>query len=150
MTDLTQNAALRFLAESFTEIFDVSVDVYPQQIWKGAPLIIDQSADAEAVITAEGVTALDGDVFVGIAAHQVTVNAGDLSEPKVEAYVWPSIVGFPNSALTNADLGKDIWMSDTGTLSETPGAYPRIGTLFKVENGYAYVAISGPAILNVP
>jgi hypothetical protein len=150
MADLTFNANLRFLAEAFTEIFPVSVDVYPQLIWKGAPLVIDQNVDSTGVITADGVTAVDGDVFVGIAAHQVTVNAGDLSEPKVEAYVWPSIVGFQDANLLLADLGKPVWMSDTGTLTLTPGAYPRIGTLFKVENGYAYVVISGPAVLDVP
>lgn len=131
-------------------------------IYKGCGLVIDANVDTVNVHTAASLTLVDGDVFVGIAAekHAVASGASETDEASlVEAYVGPSIVGFKSSVHTNADVGKQIGMSDTGTLitygdgiSRPPssgGAYPRIGILQWVEDGYEYVLLETPFIINV-
>jgi hypothetical protein len=64
----------------------------------------------------------------------------------IEVYTWPTIVGYPSTAFTNADLGKDVFMSDTGTLAASTGTYPLIGKVFKVEHGYVYVLLNPPGV----
>jgi hypothetical protein len=146
MTALSFDAPLRFLGPVYTEKLPLSLDVYPISIWKGAPVIIDQSADDAGVVPADGVTLTTGDVFVGIAAEHAVSVLGQEEATEMEVYVWPTIVGFPNSALDLGDLGKVISMSDSGTLAAGTGAYPAIGTLYTVREGYAYVLLYPPTV----
>jgi len=149
MTNLSADAPLRYKGEIKLEAFILDT-LATQVIYKGEGLVIDQNVDAENAHTARGLTLVDNDVFLGIAAEGATVMAGDQERTEILAYVFPSIIGFKSAVFTNADLGKVIFMSDTGTLSESNGAYPRIGKLFKVEDGYAYVELDSPFVLNVP
>lgn len=149
MTNLSADAPLRFKGEVKSELFVLDT-LATQVVYKGEGVIIDQNVDSLLVHTARGVTMVTGDVFIGIAAEGKTVMAGDQERTEIEVYVWPSIIGFKNAVLTNASLGKVVSMSDTGTLSVAAvGAYPRIGKLFKVEDGYAYVELDSPFIQTV-
>jgi hypothetical protein len=149
MADLSADANLKYKGETKTEIFFLDTSG-AQIVYKGEGLIIDQNVDTLNARTARGVTMVTGDVFLGIAAEGKTVQAGALERTEIQAYVWPSIIGFKNAVLTNADLGKVVSMSDTGTLSVAAvGAYPRIGKLFKVEDGYAYVELDSPFVQTV-
>jgi len=89
------------------------------------------------------------DVCVGIAAEDKDV-AASASETDVdswiEAFVYPTIVGFKSTVFTNADLGKTIYMSDSGTLSVTAADNPQLGKLHRVENGYAFVQLTTPQV----
>ena len=144
MTDLSADAPLRFLGEPKSEKFLMDTST-AQTIYKGAGVIIDMGTDAVNVHTAKSITMVSTDVNVGIAAETKSVVAGDPETTEIEVYVEPSIIGFPTAVLTNASAGKIVSMSDTGTLSVAAvGAYPQIGTLFKVEDGYAYVALVTP------
>jgi hypothetical protein len=146
---LTQDAYLKFAGELKTEKFVLDTSG-SYNVYKGVPMIIDQSVDTLNAHSAAGITCVDGDVFLGIAWEKKVVVSGDPETTEVELAVWPSIVGFKSSVFTNADLGKDVYMSDTATLSGTNGAYPRIGKLYKIEDGFAFVAIDSPYVLNVP
>lgn len=146
MTVLSSDSPLMFLGAVYTEVFPMSLDVYPLSIYKGAPVIMDISADNLAVVPADGVTMTTGDVFIGIAAEHRTSAAGQDDPTELETYVWPTIVGFPSTALTNADLGKRISMSDSGTLTATGGAYPAVGSLYIIKDGYCYILIDPPTV----
>jgi hypothetical protein len=149
MADLTSDAHLKYKGETKTEIFFLDTSA-AQVVYKGEGLIIDQNVDTLNARTARGVTMVTGDVFLGIAAEGKTVAAGAAERTEIQAFVWPSIIGFKDATLTNADLGKVVSMSDTGTLSVAAvGAYPRIGKLFKVEDGYAYVELDSPFVQTV-
>ena len=151
MTDLSADAPLRLKGEGKLEIFVLDTAA-AQIVYKGEGVVIDQNVDAENAHTARGLTLVDSDVFLGIAAEGKSVQAGDAERENayIALYVEPSILGFKSAVFTNADLGKTVYMSDTGTLSESNGAYPQIGKLFKVEDGYAYVQLVTPFVLNVP
>jgi hypothetical protein len=149
MAPLTADAPLRFKGEVKTEKFILDTSG-AQIIYKGCGIIIDVNVDSTNVHTAEGVTMVTGDVFIGIAAEAQQVAAGALERTEIEVMVWPTIVGFKNAVLTNTSLGKVVSMSDTGTLSVAAvGAYPRIGKLFKVEDGYAFVQLDSPFVQTV-
>lgn len=149
MTNLSADAPLRFKGEPKIEIFILDTST-TQIVYKGEGLVVDQDVDAELAHTARSLTLVDGDVFLAIAAEGKTVLTGEAERTEIEAYVFPSIIGFKSTVFTTADLGKTVYMSDTGTLSESNGAYPRIGKLFKVEDGFAYVELDSPFVLNVP
>ena len=146
MADLTANASLRFLGEKFSEKFylDSSAAQHP---YKGSPMIIDQSDDTlnvRAFVDATTVAATD--VCVGIAGEEKAVALGDSEKNEIEVYTYPTIVGFKSAVFDNADLGKTVYMSDSGTLSTTAGDNPQIGKLHRVLEGYAYVALTSPQI----
>jgi len=149
MTALSADAPLRRIGEDQFEKFFLDTSG-SYTIYKGGGVIIDQSVDTLLAHTAEGVTCVDGDVFLGIAAEKKSVVSGDPETTEIMLLVEPSIVGFKSTVFTNADLGKPVYMSDTGTLSASNGAYPRIGNLFKVQDGYAYVQLRSPYVLDVP
>ena len=161
MADLTQDAVLRILGEAYTQKFNCdSSGTYT--IYKGCPLVIDANVDTIYAHSAAGLTLVDGDVFLGIAAEKHVVTSGDSeTDPAslVVAYVAPTIVGFKSTVFTEASLGKAVGMSDTGTLiaygagvfnpASSGGAYPRIGRLFRVLDGYAFVQLDSPFVIEV-
>lgn len=152
MAELTADAPLRILGEAFTEQFNCD-SAAAQTIYKGAGVVIDANVDTVNVHTASGLTLVDGDVFIGIAAekHVTALSDSETNNASlVEVYVEPTIVGFKSAVFTDADCGKTVYMSDTSTLSASNGAYPQIGKLHRVRDGYAYVRLQSPTVLNVP
>jgi hypothetical protein len=149
MTALTAAAPLRVLGEAFTHEFILDTSG-AQTIYKGTPMILDASVDTVNVHTADSITAVDGDAFMGIAAENKAVASGAAETTRIQCYTWPTILGFKSTALTKADSGKDVYMSDSGTLTTSNGAYPRIGKCFTVDDGYVFVALDSPYVLNVP
>ncbi len=147
MADLTNDAYLEVVPDARSEqlLMDTSA---AQTIYKGCPVIIDQSVDTLHVRTAAGVTVAVGDVFVGIAAGEVEVDAGDAETTRVELYTDGTIVGFKSAVFSNADMGKAVFMSDTATLTAAAGTYPEIGNLYLVKDGMAYVKINAPFVID--
>lgn len=147
MADLTADAPLRFWGEAQSEkwVLDNSA---AQTIYKGHPLIIDQSEDTvylRGFLDATTVAATD--IFVGIAASGATVATTDTeTDNEIEVYVWPTIIGFKSAVYTDADVGDTVYMSDSGTLSATAADNPQIGKLHRVRDGYAYVQLVTPQI----
>jgi hypothetical protein len=152
MANLTADAPLRILGEAYTEKFHVD-SAAARTIYKGEPVIINASLDATNVVSQAVEALVDGDIFVGIAAEKFTNAAGDSEtgpDSLVEVYVEPTIVGFKSAVFDEADLGKTIYAADTGTLGEANGAFALIGKLHRVLDGYAYVRLSTPKVLDVP
>lgn len=149
MANLTADANLRVLGEAYTHkwVMDTSG---AQTAYRGCPMVIDANVDTIYVHTAAGLTLVDNDVCVGIAAEQKTVASGDPETTLIECYTWPTILGFKSAVFTDANLGATVYMSDTGTLSSSNGAYPQIGKLYKVQDGYAFVRLETPILLDVP
>lgn len=146
MADLTFDAQLRLLGESKSEKFHMDTSA-AQTVYKGQPIMIDQDVDTvNAVGFVDATVVAATDVCLGIAAEGKSVAAAAAETTELEVYVWPSIVGFKSSVFTNADLGKTVYMSDSGTLSATAADNPQIGTLHKVEDGYCYVALTTPQV----
>lgn len=148
MADLTANAPIRILGEEYTEEF-VLDNSAAQTIYKGQPMIIDQSEDtvyARGFVDATVVAATD--IFLGIAAEGPKAVATTDTETanKIKMWVWPTIVGFKSTVFTDADLGDTVYMSDSATLSATVGDNPMLGKLHRVLDGYAYVQLSTPTI----
>lgn len=147
MADLSKNAPLRFRGQVYTEkwVLDNSA---AQHVYKGQPMIIDQSEDTvypRGFVDATTVAATD--IFVGIAAEEKEVAATDTEvDNEIEIIVEPTIVGFASAVFTDADVGDTVYMSDSATLSATVGDNPQIGKLVRVEDGYAYVRLSTPTI----
>ena len=148
MADLTKNAPLRTMGEAYTEewVLDNSA---AQTIYKGQPMIIDQSEDTvylRGFVDATVVAATD--IFVGIAAEgPVAVATADTeTDNKIKVLVEPTIVGFKSAVYTDADVGDTVYMSDSGTLSATAGDNPQIGKLIRVSDGYAWVRLQSPQI----
>lgn len=149
MTAISAAANLRILGEKVTHRFPLDSSS-AQTIYRGMHMMLDMDVDTVNVVKADGVTAVDGDVFMGIAEENKSVAQGDPETNEIELLVGPTIVGFKSSALTKADTGKVIYMSDSGTLTASNGAYPRIGKLFDVLDGYCFVALESPYVLDVP
>lgn len=147
MADLTANAYLKIQGEANTEkwVLDNSA---AQSIYKGQPMIIDQSADTvylRGFVNATVVAATD--IFVGIAAESATVATADTeTDNELIIYVEPTVVGFPGAVFTDADVGDTIYMSDSGTLSATAADNPQIGTLVRVRDGFQYVRLASPVV----
>lgn len=148
MADLTKDAPLRFLGEVFTERFTLDTAA-ARTIYKGQPIIVDQDVDATGNVVefVDSVVVAATDVFVGIAAEGKSVASGAAETTELECYVAPTIVGFKSAVFTNgADLGKTVYMSDSGTLSTTAADNPQIGKLHVVRDGYAFVELITPQI----
>jgi len=147
MADLTANAYVKVLGEAHLEEWFLDNSA-AQTIYKGQPMIIDQSEDTvnpRAFVTATVVAATD--VFLGIAAEPQTVATTDLETVKrVQMYVWPTILGFKSTVYTNANLGDTVYMSDSATLSSTAADNPQIGKLHRVEDGYCFVQLITPQV----
>lgn len=148
MADLTSDAPIRILGEVTTQRYTLDTSV-ARTVYKGQPMIVDQSVDATGNVVqfVDAVVVVATDVFVGIAAEGKTVAAGAPETTEIECFVEPTIVGFKSSVFTDgADLGKTVYMSDSGTLSTTATANPQIGKLVKVQDGYAFVQLITPQI----
>lgn len=147
MANLSADASLRIWGKAYTEKW-VLDNSSAQTIYKGHPLIIDQSDDTvypRGFLDATVVAATD--IFVGIAAEGATVATTDTeTDNEIEVYVEPTIVGFPGSVFTDADVGDTIYMSDSGTLSATAADNPQIGRLHRVQGGYQFVRLASPII----
>ena len=146
MADLTANLYLEIRGEAKTEKFILDTSG-AQHIYKGQPIIIDQDVDtinARGYVDATVVASTD--VFLGYAAEEKIVASGDPETTEIEVYVEPSIIGFKSTVFDNADLGKTTYNSDSATLSETAGDNPQTGKVFKVEDGYNFIAIISPQI----
>jgi hypothetical protein len=147
MADLSRDAPLRFLGDVHT-IRMVLDNSAAQTIYKGQPMIIDQSEDTlypRGFLDATVVASTD--VFVGVAAEGAEVETSDTeTDNEIEIITYPTIVGFKSSVFTKANLGKTVYMSDSGTLSETAADNPQIGKLYWVEDGYAYVQLTAPQV----
>lgn len=148
MADLTKNASLRIMGEGYTQEFILDNSA-AQTVYKGSPMILDLSEDTlypRAYVDATVVAATD--VFVGIAAEGVISVATTDTEGSKKVMVWvgPTIVGFKSAVFDDADLGKTVYMSDSGTLSETAADNPQIGKLHRVLDGYAFVELTAPQI----
>ena len=149
MTDLTAAANLRFIGELISE--KIAVDSSTgQTIYRGQPMIIDQTVDTINLTPfVDALVVAATDVFMGIALSNLTVTSGDdqtVKESGLSIAVEPSIVGFVSSVFTNADLGKTIYMSDSGVLSVTAADNPQIGILYLIQDGYAYVRLETPKV----
>ena len=149
MTNLTYAAPLRFKGEAKTERFICHNAA--QTIYKGAPMMLDDTGDTENIILSSSITVAAPDVFVGIAAEDKIILASMQErdeETGLEVFVQPTIIGFKSAIFTaNADLGKEVCMDGTGLLEAGSGAgKPRIGKVFKIEDGYCYVQLETPWI----
>lgn len=149
MADLTAAAPLRVLGESSIERFALDTSV-ARTLYKGQPMIIDQSVDTlHPVGYVDATVVVAADVFVGIAAEDKSVALGDaetIEKSGIDLFVGPTLVGFKSAVFTEADLGKTVYMSDSGTLSVTAAANPQIGKLHRILDGYAYIELITPQI----
>ena len=147
MADLSANAPLKFKGTLVSErwILDTSAAM---TVYRGQPMMIDQNVDpANARGFVDSVTVAPTDVILGIAAEGKTVASGDAETTEIEVYIAPTIVGFLSAVFDNADIGKKVYMVDSGTLADMVYAdNPEIGKLIKVEDGYCYVALTTPLI----
>lgn len=147
MADLTADAPLRFWGEAHTETW-VLDNSAAQTVYKGQPMIIDQSEDTvylRGFVDATVVAATD--IFVGIAAEGKVVATTDTEVNNyIDVYVYPTIIGFKSTVFTDADVGDTVYMSDSGTLSATAADNPMLGKLHRVRDGFAYVQLSTPTI----
>lgn len=149
MANLTADATLRIWPGSriVPEMWTLDNSA-AQTIYRGQPMIIDQSEDtvyARGFVDATVVAATD--IFVGIANQgKVVLTTDNEVDNEIELYVGPTIVGFKSAVFTDADVGDTVYMSDSGTLSATAADNPMIGKLHRVVDGYAYVELSSPTI----
>ena len=149
-TNLTANWPLRFKGEAKTEKF-VMDTAAAHIVYQGCPLMIDDNVDTDHLVPSSYITVATSDAFVGIAAEYKAVKIGspeDELNNSIEVYVEPTIIGFKSAAspvFTNADLGVVVSMDGTGLLNNgASGAMPRIGKLYKVEDGYDFVQLETP------
>ena len=147
MADLTADATLRLKGISMTERWPMDTSA-TRTFYRGQPMML-VAADTLNVTGWTGKSDIKStDVCVGIAAEGKSVIVGDPEISEIEIYVSPAIIGFQSTVFTRADVGKAVYMEDSGTLENAAGAggVPYIGTLFKVEDGFAYVQLVTPAI----
>ena len=146
MADLSANAYLQILGNEVRHKYFIDTST-AQHFYRGQPVLIDQSADTVNVTPyVDGLTVAPTDVCVGIAAEEKITASGDPETTELEVITYHSIVGFPSAVFDNADLGKIVYMSDSATLSETAADNPQLGTLYAVENGFAFVQLTTPQI----
>ena len=147
MADLTADAYLKIQGEAYTQkwILDNSA---AQSVYKGGPMIIDQSEDTVHLRQfVDATTVAATDIFVCIATSTKAVATSDTeTDNEMIVLVEPTIVGFPGSVFTDADVGDTMYMSDSATLSATAADNPQIGKLVRVADGFQYVRLSSPTV----
>ena len=147
MAELTQGRDLsnRRPSALFTERFNVDTSV-ARTIYRGQPVILDKSVDTVNIVgwvaAVTLVTAVD--VFIGIANENITVAAGDLEVTKEIDVITDGEVGFQSAAFTDADVGKTVVFTDSGTLAVGTGSATQCtaGKIARVANGYVYVQLT--------
>ena len=147
MAELTQGRDLsnRRPSALFTERFNVDTSV-ARSIYRGQPVIQDKSVDTVNIVgwvaAVTLVTAVD--VFIGIANENITVAAGDLEVTKEIDVITDGEVGFQSAAFTDADVGKTVVFTDSGTLAVGTGSATQCtaGKIARVANGYVYVQLT--------
>jgi len=155
MTDLSRNGNLvERLPEQPTETRFVDTGS-ARTFYAGQPVLIDASGDATRIIPfTSAVTLASGDIFLGIAVAGKVFAAG-LAEDKVTsqlaiygpgAEVGFNAAQFGASAWTNADLQKEVYFSDSGTLTFTSTSNLSVGKLTAIENGYVFIEIAGSRV----
>ena len=147
MADLTADAYIKIQGEAESEIWTLD-DSAAQTIYKGQPMIRDTSEDTVYVRGYVDATVVAADdIFIGIAAEGATVATADTeTDNTIEIITEPTIVGFPGSVFTDADVGDTMYMSDSATLSATAADNPMIGKLVRVRDGFQYVRLSSPTV----
>lgn len=146
MADLTKDAPLRIWGAITSEKWKLDTSA-AQTIYKGQPMIIDQSEDTVNVRGfVDATTVAATDIFMGIAYESAAVGAAAAETTEIEVLTEPTEVGFAGSVFTNADVGDTVYMSDSGTLSATAADNPMIGKLVRVKDGFQYVRLSTPTI----
>lgn len=145
MADLSANNNLRLLGgQVFSERFFIST-IAAYKFFRGAPVMIEQGVDNAYIIPwVSTYKVLVNDVTVGICAEAQTAVLSAQNTVAVEVYMGPTVVGFPDTTRTNADIGKSVAMSDSATLSLTLTDQPQLGKIVKVEDGYCYVLLDTP------
>ena len=147
MAELTQGRDLsnRRPATLFTERFNVDTSV-ARSIYRGQPVILDKSVDTVNIVGwVAAVTLVTAtDVFIGIANENITVAAGDLEITKEIDVITDGEVGFQSAAFTDADVGKTVVFTDSGTLAVGTGSATQCtaGKITRVANGYVYVQLT--------
>lgn len=147
MADLTQGRDLsnRRPTTLFTEHWNIDTSV-ARTIYRGQPVILDKSVDTVNIVgwvaAVTLVTAVD--VFIGIANETITVAAGDLEATKEIDVITDGEVGFQSAAFTDADVGKTVVFTDSGTLAVGTGSATQCtaGKIARVANGYVYVQLT--------
>lgn len=146
MADLTADSPLRFWGQITSEKWALDTSA-AQSVYRGQPIIIDQSEDTVYVRGfVNATTVAPTDIFIGIAMERASVGLGEPETTEIEIAVEPTIVGFPGAVFTDADVGDTVYMSDSGTLSATAADNPMIGKLTRVKDGFQYVRLSSPTI----
>lgn len=147
MADLTADAYIEIMGQEYVQewVLDNSA---AQTIYKGQPMILDISEDTVYLRGFVDATVVaNDDIFIGIAVEGATVATTDTeTDNKIKVWVQPTIVGFPGSVFTDADVGDTMYMSDSATLSGTAADNPQIGTLVRVENGFQFVRLASPVV----
>jgi hypothetical protein len=148
MTDLSHDAPLRFKGVPKAEVFTLDT-TSAQTVYKGQPLILLATLDtlnAKAFVGGDEVILTTP--CLGIAAEHKVVAAGDVeANSTIEAYVYPTIIGFKSTVFTSgASLGLGVYMTDSGTLAGVASADDAVylGTLYCIEDGYCYVRLTTP------
>jgi hypothetical protein len=151
MTAITVDQPLRVAPGTTPVLHKFVMNTSVAQAWyKGEALIIDQDVDTVYVTPVHDIThpvVASTDVFLGIAAEGGTIAisaAENLEKAGVEAYVYPTVLGFKNNTtLTNASCGLGIYLSEGNqlVLVASVADIPYIGILSFVEDGYAYVEL---------
>ncbi len=146
MADLSDNAYLRIWGKVYTDKWGLDSSA-AQVIYRGHPMLIDIGTDTLYLKSWDDREVVATDIFIGIAAEPKSIAIGASEALSIlEIYVGPTVVGFPGSTYTDADVGKLIYMSDSGTLSTTVADNPWLGTLIRVRDGHQYVQLRSPVI----
>lgn len=154
MADLSRDIQLRFRYPAQLKLERFALDnSAAQTIYRGQPMIIDASADTVNPRGWLGATTLvtGNDIVIGIANEPKTVRTTDIELDNEIEIITAGEVGFPSAVFTDADVGKAIAFSDSGTLIAAAQAANRcpIGRLTRVVDGFAYIELTGyPFVLS--
>jgi hypothetical protein len=150
MANLTKDQPLRWRDTGlFIERF-VCDNSTAQTIYRGQPVIIDASADTVNVRGwVSTITLVTGnDIFVGIANEHKVVNTSDVEATNEIEVITKGEIGIKSAVFTDADIGKTVSMTDSGTLvaGVWTASQLQIGKLRRVEDGYAFIELAAPVI----
>ena len=147
MSDLTADAYLKIWGEAWIDEWILTTSS-AQTIFKGQPMYLDITADTVYVLGfIDSQTVAATDIFIGIAAEGKVVGSGDTENTLIKIYIQPTVIGFPGSVVTDADVGDVVYMSDSSTLTVSTAAdNPELGKLVRVRDGFQFVRLVSPNI----